>query len=165
MKNLFENCKTLDEAKKLYYKLAMQLHPDKGGLTSDFQELQSQFEKFKPESLKYKNELNDWKAADYATIINHLLLIPEIQITICGSWIWVHGNTKPYKDAIKSTNTNDTYRIGWCKKKLQWYFSPVGYRKRSNAMLTFEEIKELYGEQNISRTNKVNLMLKQEGGN
>ena len=48
MKNHFENCKTLDEAKKLYFKLAMKLHPDKGGDTAEFQELLSQFQAFKP---------------------------------------------------------------------------------------------------------------------
>lgn len=46
MKNYFENCTTHDEAKKLYRRLAMELHPDKGGCDAEFQELNRQYRDF-----------------------------------------------------------------------------------------------------------------------
>ena len=46
MKNYFENCTTHDEAKKLYRRLAMELHPDKGGSDAEFQELNRQYRDF-----------------------------------------------------------------------------------------------------------------------
>ena len=46
MKNYFEKCTTHDEAKKLYRRLAMKLHPDKGGDDAAFQELNRQYRDF-----------------------------------------------------------------------------------------------------------------------
>lgn len=115
--NYFKDCQTLDEARKTYYKLAMQLHPDKGGNEEDFKELANQFEAFRPGKVKYENEVNDWNSAIYANIISQLINIPEILIEICGSWIWISGNTKPYKDQIKSIETDEFYKRGFSRSK------------------------------------------------
>jgi len=44
MKNYFENCNTADELKTRYRKLATELHPDKGGTSTDFAEMKNQYE-------------------------------------------------------------------------------------------------------------------------
>ena len=71
MKNYFKDCQSLDEAKALYKKLAFQLHPDCSGRdsTDEFQEMQSQFEHFKPKTQKYETEWEQWSAPDYMKII------------------------------------------------------------------------------------------------
>lgn len=42
----FDNCKTVEEAKREYRRLAMQMHPDKGGKKEDFQTLNDEYRQF-----------------------------------------------------------------------------------------------------------------------
>lgn len=42
----FNHCKTADEAKREYRRLAMEMHPDKGGSKESFQELNKQYTQF-----------------------------------------------------------------------------------------------------------------------
>ena len=154
MQNYFQGCKTLDEAKTLYKKLALKLHPDKGGLTADFQEMLNQFHAFKPESEKFKGEAEQWNSKEYADIINQLLNIEGITIVVCGSWIWLEGDTKPIKEQIKAIDTGETLKRGFSKAKEQWYFSPKGYRKKSKGVLTYDQIKGFYGEEKITKNLK-----------
>lgn len=151
MINYFKDCQTLDEAKKLFWDLAKQFHPDKGGSKEQFQDLQNQFENFKPQSEKFEGEADKWNAFEYASIIKGLITIPEIEIEIIGSWIWVTGNTKPYKDRIKEIDTGDTYKRGFHKKKECWYFSPRGYRKHTSKEYSLDEIRASYGGQKVEK--------------
>lgn len=148
MRRYFKDCKTLDEAKKLYYQLAMKMHPDKGGSTEEFQELQHQFENFQPGEEKFKGEKEKWNAKEFSHIIEQLINIPDIEIEVCGSWIWISGDTKPHKESIKAIETGQTYKRGFSKHKLMWYFSPKGYRKLSKESLSMEEIRNNYGSVN-----------------
>jgi len=143
----FTNCSSLDEAKQLYKKLVFQLHPDTSGRDSqgEFQAMQNEFEAFRPSTEKFKGEFENWNAQEYSELIQQLMKIPNITIEICGSWIWLAGDTKPVKELIKAVDTGDTMKRGFSPKKKKWYFSPVGYRKWSKRELSFEEIKDRYG--------------------
>lgn len=150
VKDYFKDCATLDEAKRVYYKLAMELHPDRGGDTADFQELLNQFHNFKPKSEKFKGEEEQWKSQEYAHIIEQLIIIPDIVVEVCGSWIWVTGNTILRKDEIKLIDPGESFRRGFNGKKVAWYFSPKGYRKRNGNELDLDKIRDLYGSQAVS---------------
>ena len=143
----FSGCTSLDEAKQLYKKLVFELHPDtsKKDTKAAFQEMQNQFEKFKPNTEKFKGEFENWNAEEYSHIIQQLMTIPNIVIEVCGSWIWLAGDTKPVKEQIKAVNTGETMKRGFSPKKQKWYFSPTGYRKRGKKELSFEQIKDHYG--------------------
>lgn len=143
----FTNCKTLDEAKQLYKKLVFELHPDTSGRDSkaEFQAMQNEFENFRPTSEKFKGEYDTWNAQEYSHLITQLMTIPNITIEICGSWIWLAGDTKPVKEQIKAVDTGETMKRGFSPKKKKWYFSPVGYRKRGGKEMSFEEIQKKYG--------------------
>lgn len=152
--NYFNNCKTLDEAKKLFWELAKVHHPDKGGNTATFQEILNQFEKFKPATEKFKGETESFDGKEYAQIISQLLNINEIVVEVCGSWVWVSGNTKPHKEEIKAVVTGESYNRGFSKTKSMWYFSPSGYRKRSKTELNIGEIRNMYGSTIYQNSNK-----------
>lgn len=151
--NYFEGCTSLDEAKKLYWSLAKKLHPDVGGTKQAFQDLQNQFEHFRPEKEKFNGEFEQWMPDQYMKIIDELMKIPNIVITVCGSWIWISGETKPVKDQIKAIPLEDTgFKRGFSKNKMQWYFSPVGYRKYSKKVYDFETIKAMFNTEEVEST-------------
>jgi curved DNA-binding protein CbpA len=151
MKNYFANCTTLDEAKALYKKLAFQLHPDTGGDTAEFQEMQSQFEKFRPKTEKYKGEFEQHNATQYQDIINDLIKIKGIIVEVCGSFIWLSGDTRTAKDDIKAIKNELFKPAQWHRKKLMWFFSPVGYERKSANSLEMDEIRAKYGSETFKR--------------
>ena len=158
----FTECKSLDEAKQLYKKLCVKLHPDVSGYdsTADFQRMQAEFEKFRPGKEKFEGEFAQWDATEYAFIINQLIKIGGISIEICGSWIWLSGDTKPVKEKIKAFDTRESMRRGWSKNKAMWYFSPKGYRKRSSKKMEYEEIKNMFGSQRVRKDEDKKAVLK-----
>lgn len=146
--NYFQNCKTLDEAKAHYKKLVFELHPDVSQRDSEeeFKDMQNQFENFKPQTEKYQTEFADHNAAHYMDIINDLLNIKhDIEIEICGSFIWISGDTRTAKDEIKAIR-NDAFKPAqWHKKKYVWFFAPVDYRRFSGKDFDMDEIRNKYG--------------------
>jgi len=154
MTNPFIGVQTLDEAKKLFHKLAIIHHPDKGGRKEDFQELLNYFHAFRPETEheKFKGEYDQWDGVAYAEIIFQLIKIPGIEIVVCGSFIWLEGNTKPVKEQIKAIDTGEEMKRGFSPKKGQWYFSPRKYRRRSKKTHSYEEIKGMFGAEKVNRS-------------
>src|SRR5690554_2696433 len=157
----FKDCTSLDEARKTYYRLAMKFHPDRGGDEELFKELANQFHSFRPSQFKYEKEFNDWSSKAYADIIVALMEIPDITIEICGSWIWISGDTRTRKDLIKSAPTNDYYQRGFSAQKVMWYFSPRGYKKRAAEELDMEAIRNIYGSAELRSRSQKAIM---EGG-
>jgi curved DNA-binding protein CbpA len=145
MTNYFKDCSTLDEAKKIYWNLAKQFHPDKGGNEEDFKVLNNSFHAFKPLTEKFQNEAEQWNSKAYANILNELIKLEGVIIDVIGSFLWLSGNTKKHKEAIKAIDTQDLYNCRWHKNKEMWYFAPIGYRKSSKRDLTLEQIKDFYG--------------------
>ncbi|SMG28831.1 hypothetical protein SAMN05661096_01750 [Marivirga sericea] len=145
----FKDCNSLDEARKTYYRLAMNFHPDKGGDEELLKELANQFHSFRPKEFKYENEINDWSSQTYSGIIIALMEIPDITIEICGSWIWISGDTLNRKEQIKPIQPDDFYKRGFSAQKKMWYFSPRGYKKRSADDFDIESIRNIYGSEAI----------------
>lgn len=147
-------CQTVDTLKKLYWQYAKVLHPDHGGSTKDFQELQAdyekQFEKVKnihlnKDGSKYEKETTE-KADYFTNIINQLINIPGLHIDIVGCFIWVGGNTYSNKDLLKQLG------FKYSSSKKLWYKSPNGYKKASRKSFTYDEICNKYGIQSSINT-------------
>ena len=61
-----------------------------------------------------------------------------LTIEICGSWIWVSGDTKPHREILKSSG----YR--WAPKKLMWSFCG-GERTTSRGKFSMDDIRSRHG--------------------
>ncbi len=155
MTRYFDNCKTAEDLKKAYKKYARALHPDCNpgkDTTAEFQKMQAEFEK-RFETLKnvhinkdgecYEKETTE-TAAEFMDLINKLLRLHGIEVELCGSWIWVSGETRPVKDDLKS------FGFRFSRNKTAWYFHREPYRKRGNKKMSLDDIRAMYGSRKFS---------------
>lgn len=157
----FTNCKTAEELKKEYRQLAKQLHPDLGGDTEEFKVMQNEYEIMwerlknvhtNSEGETYTKETTE-TPQEFINIINMLIKLKDIEVEICGSWLWITGNTKAHKDILKQL------KFRWANKKQAWYYHTEPYRKKSKRELSLDEIRDLFGSQQYKAKEEKELAL------
>ena len=156
---MFDNCKTLEELKKAYHRLAVKYHPDNGGSKEEMQRLNAEYDKaFDRLKNIHVSSSGDTYTTNETTetpemfreIIEHIVNLP-IDIEIIGRWIWVSGNTYAYKVHLK--------RLGfrWSKNKCAWYWHKPEDSTSNKKKMTLDEIRMLHGTTKIKTT--VNLIM------
>ena len=133
---------TIDDIKKQYKKLAFKYHPDLGGSTEEMQDINNEYE----EALKVlstntnKNYTYD---IDFINIIDALikLKMQDVTIEICGFFVWVSGNTKPYKNQLGKNGLG----LIWHNKNIAWYWKPSWYYKKNKNSWNMDKIRDAYG--------------------
>lgn len=145
----FKNCTTLEELKKEYHKLVMEHHPDRGGDLATMQAINAEYDEMFPK-LKNVHKTKDGKVYEkenaeapneFKDLIEKLMKMDGVTIEVIGCFIWVSGNTKPYKDQFKELG------FKWHSKKVCWYKAPADYRKKSKAQYSMDEVRDMYGVQ------------------
>ena len=153
----FKNPQTLEEFKKQYRELAMKHHTDKGGETAVMQAIKNEyddlFEKLKnvhktKDGEKYTARQESAETAEqFKDLINELMKMDDIIIEVIGCFVWVTGNTKPYREQLKEL------RFRWHSKKIAWYLKPEDYKKRSRKDYELDEIRDMYGTSGAMSSN------------
>ena len=158
----FTNIKTVEELKKQYFALAKKYHPDTAnGSKEIMQEINAEYEALFPrykdihQSIKVDSPEDTYTAAqetaetahDFITIISMLLNLGGLDIELCGRWLWIGGNTKEHKEALKALGCK------WSKTKALWSWhypedSTRNFRKKGTEM---SEIRAKYGSLRFSR--------------
>lgn len=157
----FKNPGTLEELKKQYKQLALKHHPDLGGSTTDMQSINNEYD------LLFSRLKNTHKTVDgktytasvettetpdeFKNIINALINLEGIVIEICGSWLWITGNTKEHKEVLKGLH------FRWSKSKLAWYYHTADYVKVGKKTFTLNEIRALYGSEVVKASPQLKL--------
>ena len=158
MTTYFVNCKNLDELKKAYKAAAMQNHPDKGGDTATMQainaEYSARFEVLKrsqneqaAEDTTGKTHATTESAGDFIAIIAALLKLDGLEIELCGRWLWIGGNTREHKEALKAAGC----RWSSTKKLWSWHFAEEGMKWHKGTK-TMAEIRSKYGSTTFTRS-------------
>lgn len=154
----FKNCKTLQQLKIEYKHLVKMHHPDNGGSDEVIKAINADYERLKkilPDmDLDEKQQEINENTADQAglsealkNILEKVSKIPGIIIEVCGSWIWVSGNTYSVKDILKNLG------FKFSGKKKMWYFREetegckTRYKRKERTM---EDIRDLYGSEKVS---------------
>ena len=143
----FKNVRTLEELKKQYRVLAMKNHPDKGGdveimkaINAEYDEL---FKRVKDIHVNAKGETYTKETTEapneFRDIIDKLMKMVGVHIELIGSFIWLSGNTKPFKDILKELG------FKWSKGKSMWYKAPEGYRRKTRTNHSIDDIRDMFG--------------------
>jgi curved DNA-binding protein CbpA len=151
MKYFIPEPKTLEELKKLYRKLATEYHPDAGGTDEAMKAVNAEysllFEKLKDVHTNAAGETyhkeTDETPEQFINIINELIHMDGVTIEIIGSFVWVSGNTKPYKEILKEMS------FRWSQNKTAWYLAPEDYKRRSRKNYSLDEIRGMYGSREV----------------
>lgn len=149
----FNNTMDVTEIKKTFLRLVHKNHPDKGGDTATMQEINRQY----AEALKGNHGktfvgtddktrtywYNSVKEQEIIDKINELFaadLSDDVEIVLIGSWIWVTGNTKPNRKALKAC------KMRWHSKRNAWYYhTKQSYRTHYNSKVSLNDLANAYG--------------------
>jgi hypothetical protein len=81
-------------------------------------------------------EIESKLAAALASVHN----LPGVAIERAGNWLWVSGDTKPHRVALKENG------FQFASKKVMWYYRPFPFRfRRRGGEKPIEEIRSKYG--------------------
>ncbi len=153
----FNNINSLEQLRKEYKRLLKLHHPDNGGTKEASQTINNEYEAlFKilkdRHNSKEAADTSDYKSSTYdfeddkalREALQKIIHLQGIEIEICGSWIWVSGNTYQHKAEIKAAG----YK--WSKNKSMWYFHNGEYRRGSRKTYTMDDIRFKYGSTEVS---------------
>ncbi len=155
---MFSKCSNPQEIKDLYRKLALENHPDRpNGSTTRMQDINEAYTAALKGQHGHKSVGTDGKTRTYkyseATeqaiidFLNSLFATGKIDETIrvrlIGLWIWVDGETRPIKDALKSV------KMVWHSKRKCWYWKPYKGKGRYNKRASLDDLAATYGSAQI----------------
>ncbi len=168
MNKYFDNVRTLEELRKQYKELLKKYHPDNAnGSTEATQEINAEYDKLfkllkdrhesKSADNKESNTKTDFNANMYdwendkalRETLQKIINFNGIEITICGQWLWVSGNTYSYKKELKEIG------FKWASQKKMWFWHSENFRKKSRKTLSMEEIQNYYGSTKVKTNTKI----------
>ena len=157
----FRDCKTCEAGKARYRDLVRQYHPDNGASGEEMKEITVEFkiwfERFKNihETAKgetYTQETESTETPeDFMDIINNLSTIPNISVEICGTWLWISGNTYPVRTQLTS------FGCRWSKGKKKWYWTTDEYSRVRYKTPTMAQIRQMYGSQKVKFSTRLQI--------
>ncbi len=140
----------IGKIKKQFKNLARELHPD---FNNGCKEKEQQFKDMLNEYEKALKFVGDQKGKNYRFDPEYTDLILDIlrmemenvDIEICGWFIYLWGETKPHKEELKKKG------FRWNGKKVCWYWRPAWYRSRSRGNWSMGNIRDVYGSQRVEQ--------------
>lgn len=157
MTNYFTGCTTLESLKVRYREMAKALHPDlhpelgdapMQALNAQFDALSAKLSRVSADGCTEATEQEAREAQEVAeafrAAVFAIIHLQGLNVELCGSWLWVSGNTYPHREALKAAG----YR--WASKKGMWYWRPeeaaCAHHRRGASMA---EIRMKYGSERI----------------
>ena len=151
MNNYFSSCTTVEEIKALYRRLAMQHHPDRGGDVEAMKAVNSQYQAAlksqhgtnhtgtdnKQHTYYYKQDVEEGIMNKISELCG--LRMDGVEIALIGTWVWVTGDTKPHRQAIKKLGCR------WHARRACWYWHPPQKYRSRQSKGSLSELAQSYG--------------------
>jgi len=147
----FEGLTQESEIKSRYKELAKKFHPDLGGCVETMKIINLQYEKviigFYQKAGKSITEIEEILKNDAALRekLNNIITLHDLIIEICGSWLWITGDTRTHKERLKEL------KFFWSKTKSAWYWRSEGKRSFNRNPMSLDDIRIKHGSMNIAR--------------
>ncbi len=154
----FNGLTAMDEIRAAYKLLVEAHHPnmnapeDREANTTLMQEINGAYALAMAEADKVENperaasfyKDNADVAARLAAAIEFAVGLPNVEVELCGQWLWLGGDTRAVKEDLKANG------FRWSHNKVQWYFAGVRSfnRKRS---FSKDDIRARYGSKFLSK--------------
>lgn len=134
---------TAESIKVAYRKMCSLYHPDRNPLGLQMMQLINEaYELLKDSSGTAEEETENFSE----NILGALKAVAGLglEIELCGTWVWVSGDTKPHKDVLKAA------KYKWAPKKQMWYFHSGERKSFSRGKFTIDEIRSMHGSRPVS---------------
>ena len=152
-----QNYATMNALREHYRRLCMELHPDKHQdnpehYTELFKAMRAEYETFlegfipgqnQQRQANNQHDFNIDAESDLADVIADLMKYPGLIIEICGSWIWLTGNTYSVKGNLKNLG------FRWQHKKQSWYFAGYDFKPKKSKIMSMDHIRNKYGSMTL----------------
>lgn len=151
----FCNVSNLDELKSAYRRAAMANHPDRGGSEEAMKEINADYTKMfdilkDAHNMRAENPDNHTRPTteapeEFIAIIEALLHMDGLTVELCGSWLWIGGETRAHKEALKAAGCR------WSNNKKLWYWHHAedgSHWHRGNKSMA--QIRHKYGSQTFT---------------
>lgn len=134
---------TPQDVKCAYRHSAMTYHPDRNPAGAEMMKvINAAYDVLKdytgeiqpeetPTGTSYPEALNE--------ALNAIIALDGLEIEVCGAWVWVGGNTRTHRQALKETG------FYYASKKQRWYFRPENWRSSSRGQYSMDDIRGKYG--------------------
>jgi curved DNA-binding protein CbpA len=128
MTTYFADCLTVESVKARYRELAMLHHPDRGGNTATMQDVNLAYhqtlERLDGEEShdsanrvhRYRYDRDQEQAIMDKVGALLALKMPGVELYLIGLWLWIVGDTRPHKEALKAAG------CCWHSKRGCWYW-------------------------------------------
>ena len=148
----FDSCQNLNELKATYKKLAMKHHPDMGGDVRTMQAINAEYDKtfavlkelqnMEAEQPESRTKATTETPEEFRSVVDALFRIEGIEVELCGSWLWVSGDTYQNREALKACGCL------WSRSKQRWYWRHAEDDCRwSRGKTSMQEIRHKYGSE------------------
>ena len=153
--NFFKGCLTVEQIKAEYKRLARLHHPDLGGDLETMKALNNAYEKALKSCNGQKSQDSTGKSHTYrydSDIENEIIefiyaflaLDTGLSADLIGVWVWITGDTKPHREALKALGCR------WNPSRGCWYFRPISCAGSYGRGGSLEELAFKYGCVNVS---------------
>lgn len=160
----FKGIATLQELRNKYKELLKQYHPDNGGdaeiakaVNAEYDYVRTHTEMLnRPDVGDGKSYKVKWDAdtskvdADLRATLMKIIGLAGIDIDILGNWIWVSGDTREHKDALKAAG------LFYSGNRKMWYWRADG-NKRKASKKSYRTLYAIYNGQTVDNEPKPEL--------
>lgn len=82
-------------------------------------------------------------AEEFMDIIRNLSGLSGIEVELCGSWLWISGNTYPVKGQLSA------FGCRWSKGKKKWFWTKEQFTKARYKTPSMADIRRMYGSEQV----------------